>query len=102
MTKTAKPRRRRFINILGVKVKIKYTNKVLYDGDDLLHGSFCADNMTIHVSTTGDEKSIKSILYHECLHAALAISGVGNLLNLKTEEAIVSMLESALNEHFFF
>ena len=99
MAKHTKPRRKRFINILGVKVKIKYTTKVLYDDDTELDGCYCHETKTIFVSLHSD---VKSTILHESLHSALAISGCGNLINMKTEETIVQALESALKDFFVF
>lgn len=92
-------KRRRFIMILGVKVKIKYTSKVLYDGDTELHGSYFADTHTIHISNHSD---VNATLFHECLHAAIQISGVGNLLSAKAEETVVSAIEAGLKDYFLF
>lgn len=96
----AKPiKRRRFIDILGVRVKIKYTSKEMYDGDTELHGCFCADTMTIHISTHSD---VSATILHEICHTILFISGAGTLISGKTEEAIVSALESGLKDYFRF
>lgn len=92
-------RRRRVITILGVKVKIKYTGKVLYDGEDELHGSFCGRTMTIHVSKESD---MDATLLHEICHSVLEISGTNKLINEKTEEAIVCALEAGLKDYFVF
>jgi hypothetical protein len=92
-------KRRRFVDILGVRVKIKYTSKDMYDGDTELHGAFCPSTMTIFVSTQSD---ISATILHEICHGILAISGVGSMINMKTEEAIVSALESGLKDYFKF
>jgi hypothetical protein len=99
VAKSSKPRRKRFINILGVKVKIKYTSKVMYDDDTELHGCYCHETKTIHVSLHSD---VNATILHEILHGILAISGAGNLINMKTEETIVSSIESGLKDYFKF
>lgn len=99
MAKTIKLRRKRSITILGQKIKIVYTSKVLYDGDNELHGSFNAETMTIHIS---NESDVKGTLLHELIHSCLEISGVNKLINEKTEEAIVSSLERGLKDYFQF
>jgi hypothetical protein len=84
--------------ILGAKVKIKYVSKEMYnDEQDLLDGAFDASALTIYISTRSD---IQATLLHECLHAAIWISGAGNLINHKTEETLVSAIENALKQYF--
>lgn len=93
-------RRKRFILILGVKVKIRYLSNLMCETEDEpLDGAFCAQTMTIFISTKSD---IHSTLLHECGHAALAISGVNQMLTNKVEESIVCALESALKDYFVF
>lgn len=97
MAKITKPRRPRSVTILGVKVKIKYTSKLMFSGNTELHGSFCGETMTIHISNHSD---VSATLYHEYMHAVLFLSGVSNLISGKVEEQIVSALESALKDYF--
>jgi hypothetical protein len=85
--------------ISGVKVNIKYTSKILYDGDDELLGAFCPDTMTIHISKHSD---IKSTMLHECCHAVLHISGCAERLTNSAEEAIVTAMEYGLRDYFNF
>jgi len=92
------------VTILGVKVRVRYTSKTMYDDDDdegdtELHGTFNADKMEIFVSTKSD---INSTLLHECVHAALYISGCTQRLSEKDEEAIVMAIEYGLRDYFSF
>ena len=89
----------RHIMISGVKVKIKYTSKIMYDGDDELLGAFCPDTMTIHISKQSD---IKSTILHEATHAVLHISGCAERLTNSAEEAIVTAMEYGLRDYFTF
>ena len=89
----------RYIMISGVKVNIKYTSKIMYDGDDELYGAFCPDTMTIHISKRSD---IKSTLLHEAVHAVLHISGCAERLTNSAEEAIVTAIEYGLRDYFSF
>ena len=89
----------RFIMLSGVKVAIKYTSKIMYDGDDELLGAFCPDTMTIHISKHSD---IKSTLLHESVHAVLHISGCAERLTNSSEEAIVTAMEYGLRDYFTF
>lgn len=100
MAKSLKPRRKRFITILGVKVKIKYVKSLLCEiEDDPLDGAFDAKTMTIFISESSD---IKSTILHEALHACLELSGVRSLLSNKVEESIVCALENSLKNYFTF
>ena len=95
-----KLKRKRFVMILGVKVRIKYMSKLMCETEDEpLDGAFCASTMTIFISTKSD---MHATLLHECGHAFLAISGVNQMLNDKLEESIVCALENALKDYFVF
>lgn len=89
----------RHIMILGVKVGIKYTSKVLYDGDDELLGCYVAETMTIHIRRHPD---MKSTLCHEIFHAFLAISGYGQTMTVKAEEGLTCAFENAMRDYFTF
>jgi hypothetical protein len=100
VAKPTAPKRRRFITILGTKVKIKYVVKAMHDDeDDLLDGAFCGESMTIFVSTKSD---VNATLLHEACHAALFISGASNLVTAKVEEAVVWAIENSLKDYFKF
>lgn len=99
MASKSKLKRRRFIMIMGVKVKIRYMSKMIFDEEDELHGAFCAESMTIFISTKSD---MHATLVHELGHAVLAISGLTHLLSSKTEEAVVSAIENGLKDFFVF
>jgi len=79
----------KFVYVFGKKIPVIITS--LKD----LHGDFNLETNEIRISKDYDLESAKSTLFHECLHAALAISGQNELLNEKREEALVRMLEHA-------
>lgn len=62
-----------------------------------LHGDFNIDknHIRIHQNQTIDEA--RATLFHEALHAALAISGQNEMLKEDQEEALVRLLEHAFN-----
>lgn len=93
---------KRFVKIMGVRLKIKYVKELLHDGDEELAGAYNHDTHTIFISKAMDRGSLHSTLCHEVLHGALAISGAGTLLSEKDEEVIVSALEVALRDYLFF
>ena len=78
------------VTILGQKVKVVVT---ALKG---LHGDFNGETLVIRINQNATIESAQSTLFHEMLHACLKISGLGELLNEKLEEGIVSMLEIAL------
>lgn len=82
------------IKIGGVTFKIVVTNQGL-DSDD--HGAMSWDDKKITLSPQIKTKSeLKTVLYHEMAHAALAVSGMKWLWSDETEEAVVRMLETLL------
>lgn len=93
-------RRRRSIDILGTKVKIKYVKELLCEvEDEPLDGAFCPNTMNIYISENADRNGT---ILHEAIHGCLEISGTNKLISLKVEEAIVSALESGLKPYFVF
>lgn len=81
----------RSVKILGKKIPVTFVDK-LQDGD---LGSFESHPARI---TILDDESWREHLLHECLHAALFVSGLNELLDHKTEEAIVRAMEHMLTE----
>ncbi len=100
MAKSLKPRRRRSIDILGHKIKIKYRKYLECDEGEEMDGLFDFRNLTIFINS--DRPNISATLLHECTHAALMLSGVSNLFNRDVEEAIVEAIESGLKDFFYF
>lgn len=95
-----KPKRLpRSVTILGVKVKIKYTSKVLHDDNDELHGAFFADTMTIHISK---HSNIHETLCHELFHSFLYISGYNQGMPNKSEEGLTIAFENAFSKYLVF
>lgn len=82
----AKPRR---VKILGKSIPVKFVDS-LPDGD---LGSFETHPLRI---TILDDEQWREHLLHECLHAALFVAGLNELLDVKTEEAIVRAIEHTL------
>ncbi len=83
------------VSVLGVNFIVKYS--------DLSKEELCGDcdvnKRIIRISThiTPDEQV--STLFHECIHAALGIAGINNLITEEVEEAIVCCIENAFNPH---
>jgi hypothetical protein len=91
-----------FIEIMGQKVKIKVKKS-----ED--HGLYSHDKKTITVDRDllDDPEELMSTLFHESIHAALAISGVRWVLGaddeeiMPKEEALVRCLEQAFKGKVF-
>lgn len=82
------------INILGTWVKIHYVRHIpAAKNEEYVHGLFEIDRNLITIAITTPEEMYKTLL-HEIMHALLAYSGIGQLLNVKTEEAICSVAEN--------
>lgn len=87
----------RSVMCCGVKITVKLTSKLMFDGDDELHGCFCPETLTIHVSKHSD---IKSTLLHEMVHAILHVTGCSSRLTNSSEESIVTAIEYGLRDYF--
>ena len=87
------------INILGQEWEIKLEPGDPH-GDDPCFGLTDVHRKTITLYTevhkTYPKNELASTLFHEILHAALATPGIGDFLEDKTEELIISCLENAV------
>jgi hypothetical protein len=84
----------RSITILGHKMKVRVVPYLEADGDDLL-GAFNGETKTIYLLKGCDWKSV---LFHECIHACLYLSGASEGLSQTKEESIVLALEHGIGQ----
>lgn len=77
------------ITLLGKKINIKYVDEL----PENVHGLYHESDDLIEIVWDKPEFMVR-VLFHEIMHATLAISGVNQLLNLKTEESICTMAEN--------
>lgn len=77
------------INVFGKEFDIIITN---LKG---LHGDCDATKGVIRIHQNSSIESARSTLFHESIHAALAVSGQNEMLREDQEEALVRMLEHA-------
>ena len=82
----------RVINICGHKIKVRTVEK-LVDGSTDLAGAYNGETKTIYLLK---HKDWPITLFHECIHAALHLTGAGEGLTLIKEETITVALENAL------
>jgi hypothetical protein len=82
--------------ILGQPFTIKYEPSSKMQG---LFGDTDVDSHVIRINKSLPEHSIQSTLFHEFLHAALAVAGISYVISDNIEEAIVRCLENALVPH---
>lgn len=80
---------KKYVVIHGIKIPI-----IIKDIKDN-HGEYSSDNKTITIDEAAEVNTTATLL-HEILHAILDISGTGELLKLKEEEAIVKSIENGL------
>ncbi len=78
------------VNIFGRDIKVKITN---LKGT---HGDFDADLGEIRIHQNSTKENANNTLFHECIHAALYISGQKELLSADQEEALVRAIEHGL------
>lgn len=86
------------VTIGGKVITIVYSAENC-SGDDY-YGWFDSANMRIFINPKESLNIQESTLFHECLHAALFISGTKHLLKGKEEETVVRSLESMLHGLF--
>jgi len=73
--------------------------KVLLDDDIDEHGLYSHDSRKIFIDPTKDEPNAS--LLHEACHAALAVSGLSEVLGDKLEEAVCRAVELLAPNIFF-
>jgi len=97
--KTKKPAS---VVIFGKTVLVEY--KPLYankeEGDEVLSGKYNVNDRVITMDDSLEGAKFSHTLFHEMIHAALDIGGVGEVLDEKTEEAIAKTIENGLGEYF--
>lgn len=79
------------INIGGreIKIVVKKLKKA--------HAEYGADEYTVYIDPeTLERDDCEQYLFHELVHAALHVSGVDNILDIRTEEAICWSLQHML------
>ncbi len=94
------------IPVAGKAVKLNYKETVPggNETDPDVYGDTSSDGKEIRISTTMNksEREVFETAFHECLHSALAVSGVAHMFKDDLEELLVTNLESALAHLFCF
>ena len=75
----------------GRKVKVVMKDELKADDGEEAFGLFSDGLIEISRGTPQDE--MVATLLHECIHAALSVSGVGGLLSDQQEEAVCRAVE---------
>lgn len=81
----------KFLVIGGKKVRVVVKDVLRADDGEEAFGLFSDGLIELSRETPADEQV--ATLLHECIHAALAISGVGEILDGKVEEAVCRAVE---------
>lgn len=86
------------IMIGGLPWTIEYKSKLvaMEDADNRLHGETDVDLRIIRICTDYPPHIQLQTLWHECLHAALHVSGHSDILSPGHEESLVMALEHIL------
>lgn len=63
-----------------------------------LNGDSNIDERTIRVHSGLSLKAQRDTLFHECVHMAIGVAGLDNLITGKVEEAIVRCIEHAFSD----
>lgn len=79
------------ITVLGMKFEIQYSDLT----SEKLNGDSNIDDKIIRINSTLSEQAQKDTLFHECVHMAIGVAGLDNLITGKVEEAIVRCIEHA-------
>ena len=88
----------RKINVMGIPFRGELVAHLTSDGEKV-DGETIGDLRLIRVCSNQDLRRKWTTLYHEYIHAALHVVGLGNVLGEEIEEVIAQTLEHA-NEIF--
>ena len=96
----AQARRPKSVCVLGQDFSIEYKPKVVVGDNDECYGLTHVKDFTIQISSTENKtpEQMEATLLHEVIHAVLGVSGLTELIDDKTEEALVVSLENGLKE----
>lgn len=83
------------VPIMGIDFTIKHPKKV---DDGHAHGLTKGDEHYIELCSSLQGDAFERVLLHETMHGILYVSGLTELLDEKTEEAIVLALEHGLSQ----
>ena len=89
----------KILTILGRKWQVEILD--YHEGDEDCFGETHSTASTISLYTAPHTRypirgSMQATLFHECLHAALATTGLDEILTDKVEETVVTTIEQAL------
>ena len=90
----------RSVKVLGREILIKHVTKAKLEeltGDSDTEAWFNPLTGTIYMSIDLEPQAYRRILLHEIFHATMSVSGLGNLLDDKIEEAMADAMESWLD-----
>lgn len=77
------------VTIMGKKIKIKYVDEL----PDDVHGLYHESTDLIEIKWDEPDFMVR-VLFHEMMHATLAIAGINQMLQLKLEESICAAFEN--------
>lgn len=89
------------LTIGGQKIKVLVKKDLKADDGGVAYGLYCYGDRTIELNAENDQSQQLPTLLHEAVHAALKISGVGELLDPKLEEAICVAIEMLAPNIYF-
>lgn len=86
------------IAVGGKKIKVRYLKTLPGPLKDTTFGEYCCSHNEIRVNKSAHHNAseVHHTVIHEIFHSVFKISGLENIVPLKTEEAIVSALENIL------
>jgi hypothetical protein len=84
------------MTICGVPFKVTHPTKM----PEHEVGESHATERTIKIKANQKGEEFELTLLHEVIHSILGVSGIAELLDEKTEEAIVICLENGLHTHY--
>lgn len=90
--KTTKPLS---VSIMGMDFQIRHPKKV---DDGNAHGQTKGDEHQIELCADLKEDAFERVLLHETMHGILYVSGITEILDERTEEAVVLALEHGLSQ----
>ena len=85
------------LTILGQDFEIQHVPNLIVDGEKCEGGCYCSERVIkIDDVLRFEVDRYNRVLTHELMHMAIGISGISEMMDLKTEEAICVLMESVI------
>lgn len=82
-------------NMLGESISIIYVQNLMVEGDKCEGACYLSERLIkIEEDLKADYERLQRVIKHELMHMKLGISGISQMMDLRMEEAICTLMET--------